>query len=157
MLTSEPGILLTIRTADCLPVLLVDPRLRVVGAIHAGWRGALARIVEKAVGELRRSFTSRPGDLVALLGPGIGGCCYEVSDDLVEAFNGQFVESESFFHKPAPASMGPQADRYAVLFETQAPPGHARARSTMHLDLAAVARAQLAAAGLKPSAIHGTE
>jgi polyphenol oxidase len=127
-----------------------------VAAIHAGWRGALARMVEKTVGEMRRIFNSNPRDLIASLGPGIGPCCYEVGDEVVEAFAGRFAEAESFFHKPPEPSAQRLPDRYAVLFYNQAPPGHERPRSRMHLDLAGVARAQLIAAGLKPSAIHGT-
>jgi polyphenol oxidase len=154
LVTGETGVLLTVRVADCLPVLIADRRLRLVAAIHAGWRGALARIVEKTVGEMHRIFNSKPGDLVASLGPCIGPCCYEVGDEVVEAFTGRFAGAGSFLHKPPETDKLP--DRYAVLFYHQAPPGHKRPRSKMHLDLAAAARAQLIAAGLEPSAIHGT-
>ena len=153
-MTSERGILLSIRTADCLPVLIADPSLRVVAAIHAGWRGALARIIEKTVGEMRRIFGCKPQDLVAALGPGIGDCCYEVGEEVVSAFEGQFVESDRFLRKPPKNQQLRPPDRYAVLFETQAPPGHGRTRHGWRLDLTAVARAQLTAGGLKPSAIH---
>ena len=78
LMTAEPGILLTIRIADCLPVLLVDPHQRVVAAVHAGWRGALARVIEKAVGDMRRTFGSDPQNLIAALGPSLRVCCYEV-------------------------------------------------------------------------------
>ncbi|HEY6290172.1 MAG TPA: peptidoglycan editing factor PgeF [Terriglobia bacterium] len=158
--TSERGVLLTIRTADCLPVLLVDSRLRVVAAIHAGWRGALARIIEKTVGELGRLFESRPEHLEAALGPGIGPCCYEVGDEVVDAFQGRFVDSNHFFRKPAPGAEPRPSDlRYTLLFHTQASPGRARPGSKMrrlHLDLASVARAQLLTAGLDASAIHSS-
>ena len=156
LFTAEPGVLLSIRIADCLPVLIVDSKLRLVAAIHAGWRGALARIVQKTVGELQRISKSRPQDLVAALGPGIGRCCYEVGDEVVDAFAGQFAGSAGFFHKPHTGTEGPQPDRRALLLHTQAPPGHARPRPSLHLDLAAVARAQLVASGLKASAIHAT-
>jgi YfiH family protein len=166
LVTSEPGVILSIRTADCLPVLLADRRRRVIAAIHAGWRGALARVIEKTVGELRRLSGSRPEDLVAVLGPAIGRCCYEVGEEVIDAFSGQFVTSDAFFHKPAPksaqtSSLGVEAQRsdlrYILLFHTQAPPGHRRERRSLHLDLTAVARAQLRAAGLKPSAVHASE
>jgi polyphenol oxidase len=156
LLTAKSGVLLTIRMADCLPVLIADTRLRVVAAIHAGWRGALARIVEKTVGELRRVFSSNPRDQVAVLGPSIGRCCYEVGEEVVEAFAGQFVESDAFFCKPVQRDQGNNAERYTALFHTQASPGHARPRPALYLDLAAAARFQLVAAGLKPSAIHDT-
>ncbi|HUI44050.1 MAG TPA: peptidoglycan editing factor PgeF [Terriglobia bacterium] len=155
LLTAQPGVLLSVRTADCLPVLLVDPRRRWVAAIHAGWRGALERVIEKAVGELRRLYGSDPAHLVAALGPGIGACCYEVGDEVVEAFQGQFVPSAGFFKTPPADEPAGRLDlRYQLLFHTQAPPGHRRERARLHLDLTAVARAQLLAAGLKPGRIH---
>jgi polyphenol oxidase len=155
LVTAEPGILLSVRTADCLPVLLVDARLRVVAAVHAGWRGALARVIEKTVGELRRMFGSEPENLVAALGPAIGGCCYEVGDEVVDAFRAQFIEGESFFCRPPRDREAAQfRSRYSLLFDTQAPPGHRRERARLHLDLAAVVQSQLTAAGLEPSAIH---
>ena len=155
LLTADPGLLLTMRVADCLPVLIIDPKRRLVAAIHAGWRGALARIIEKTVGELRRIFSSDPADQVAVVGPGIGPCCYAVGEEVVEAFIGAFVGGEKFLHKPL-QDEARREDRYTFLFHTQAPPGHARPRSAWHLDLKAVARAQLRAGGLKPSAIHST-
>ena len=82
---SEPGLLLGIETADCLPVLLVDPRRRLVAAVHAGWRGAAAAVPIRALDTLL-SRGSTPSDLVAALGPSIGPCCYEVGDELRAAF-----------------------------------------------------------------------
>ena len=79
------GIILGIETADCLPVLLVDPRRRAVAAAHAGWRGTAAGIAGVAVRALVAGG-SRPSELVAALGPGIGPCCYEVGPELVGEF-----------------------------------------------------------------------
>lgn len=157
LVTAESGVLLTVRTADCLPVLLADRRLRVITAVHAGWRGTLERIVEKAVGEMRRLFNSQPRDLAAALGPSIGACCYEVGDEVVDAFHGQFAEADRFFRQP-PAGREHDASalRYTMLFQTQAPPGHRRERARLHLDLAAAVRAQLVAAGLQPAAIDAS-
>ena len=70
LMTDEPGVLLGIQTADCIPVLLVDRKQRAVAAFHAGWRGTLARIVENGVGRMRLEFGSRPKDLIASIGPG---------------------------------------------------------------------------------------
>src|SRR5208337_2461439 len=67
--TNRPGLLLAVQTADCVPILLVDPQKRAVAAIHAGWKGTLARIAEKAVGRMRLEFGSKPADLLAALGP----------------------------------------------------------------------------------------
>ena len=63
LITSEPGILLGIKTADCLPVLIADPERRAIGAFHAGWRGTARRIVEKGVGEMRKNFGSDPAEV----------------------------------------------------------------------------------------------
>jgi len=79
------GLVLGIETADCLPVLLVDPRRHAVAAAHAGWRGTAAGVACRAVESLVAAG-SRPGDLVAALGPSIGPCCYEVGDDVRRAF-----------------------------------------------------------------------
>jgi YfiH family protein len=79
------GLLLGIETADCLPVLIVDPRRRAVAAAHAGWRGTAAGVARAAVDALVASG-SDPADLLAALGPGIGPCCYEVGDELRDTF-----------------------------------------------------------------------
>jgi YfiH family protein len=85
----EPGLLLGIETADCLPVLLVDPRRRAVGAAHAGWRGTTAGVARAAVEALVRGGSDR-ADLMAAMGPGIGPCCYEVGHELEAAFAPEF-------------------------------------------------------------------
>lgn len=150
LMTVEPGILLTIRIADCLPVLLVDPRRRVVAAVHAGWRGARARIIEKSVGDLGRAFGSDPQDLMAVLGPSIRACCYQVGEDVVEAFHASFAEADQFF-QPLPKRHA-ATDRHTVLFLADCPPGHAPAHvPAARLDLIAVARHQLACAGADPA------
>src|SRR4029077_1589615 len=91
-LPNSRGILLGVQTADCVPILLVDPKKRAVAAIHAGWRGTLARITEKTVGELHSHFGSNPSDLLAAIGPSIGSCCYEVGAELVTQFASQFAD-----------------------------------------------------------------
>jgi YfiH family protein len=151
LMTAEPGVLLTIRIADCLPVLLVDPRRRAVAAVHAGWRGALARVIEKAVGDMRRALGTDPQDLVAALGPSIRACCYEVGEEVVEAFHGSFAGADQFF-RPLPNRAQAATDRHSILFLSACPPGHAPEHvPAARLDLTAVARAQLASAGLKPA------
>ncbi len=153
LMTCEPGILLTIRTADCLPLLLVDARRRVVAAVHAGWRGALARIIEKAVGDMRRAFGCDPEKLIAAVGPSIRACCYEVGQEVVESFHGTFANVDRFFQ---PLRTKPEAarDRHSILFLSAYPPGHAPEHlPAARLDLAAAARHQLTAAGLKPANI----
>ncbi|MGA2984995.1 MAG: peptidoglycan editing factor PgeF [Terriglobia bacterium] len=153
LMTAEPGILLTIRIADCLPLLLVDPRRRVVAAVHAGWRGALARVIEKAVGDMRRTFGSDPQDLIAAVGPSIRACCYEVGEEVVEAFHGSFADADSFFQK-LPNRPEAATDRHSILFLSAYPPGHSPEHvPAARLDLTAVARHQLVSAGVKPANI----
>ena len=146
--TDQAGILLSVRTADCLPVLLVDPNRRAVGAVHAGWRGALARIVEKTVGEMRRVYGSDPRSLLAVLGPSIRVCCYEVGQQVEEAFRGRFPHADKFFRKRS----GPRAshpERGSFSFPNMQPPGYnAVSKPSVHLDLVAVAQDQLRTAGL---------
>ena len=153
LMTAETGLLLAVRTADCLPVLLVDPKQRVVATVHAGWRGALARIIEKAVGDMRLAFGSDPQQLLAVLGPSIRACCYEVGEEVVEAFHGRFASAEPFFrtlpHRPEAAT-----DRHSILFLSAHPPGHAPEQvPAAHLDLVAVAQHQLTSAGVASSQI----
>jgi polyphenol oxidase len=80
-----PGLLLAIETADCLPILVVDPPRRAVAAVHAGWRGTAKGIARRAV-ETMVDSGSRPLDLLVAIGPGIGPCCYEVGDELRASF-----------------------------------------------------------------------
>ena len=92
-IAEQPGMIVGIETADCLPVLLADPRRRVVAAAHAGWRGTAAGIARKALDSLIADG-SRAEDIVAALGPGIGPCCYEVGPELVPQFG---AGGEAFF------------------------------------------------------------
>jgi YfiH family protein len=123
-LGDRPGLLLGIETADCLPVLLVDPVRRFVAAAHAGWRGTAAGVARAAVDALVERGSS-PADLLAALGPGIGACCYEVGPELVAAFG---PGGEAFF-RPGP-------------------------RGRPHLDVRAANAAQLRAAGVPDARIH---
>jgi polyphenol oxidase len=84
IVTGAPGVGAAVGAADCVPVLLADPEARVVGAIHAGWRGIRLGVVETAVAALARAGGD-PGATVALLGPAIGGCCYEVGPEVRDA------------------------------------------------------------------------
>jgi polyphenol oxidase len=84
--TRDSSIALSVRTADCVPILLGDRRTRAISAIHAGWKGTVAGAVTAAVDALKRKFGSEPDDLVAAIGPSIGPCCYEVGGDLVPHF-----------------------------------------------------------------------
>lgn len=86
LMTNVPGLLLVIRTADCLPVLLVDEANRVVAAVHCGWRGTEKRILAKAVRAMGEAYGSKPGGMLAALGPCIGPACYEVGPEVRDGF-----------------------------------------------------------------------
>ena len=83
LMTAEPGLAVGVWTADCVPVLLAGGG--VVAALHSGWRGTAAGIVPRAVRRLLVEYGVAPGDLHAALGPAIGGCCYEVGGEVIEA------------------------------------------------------------------------
>ena len=121
LLTDEPGILLAVRTADCVPVLIHGGG--VVAAVHAGWRGAAAGIVTGAVRRFLVEYGVRPDDLAASLGPHVGPCHYEVGPEVVEALRPSAGPEEAWLR-----------DR--------------------RVDLGAVLRHQLVAAGLRASAVE---
>jgi YfiH family protein len=124
--TSIPETLLGVQTADCVPILIADSEGRCVAAIHAGWRGTAARIVEKTVGRLTTKYRVPPANLSAAIGPHIGSCCYEVGPEVVEGIaDGEAIEFRPEFPKP-------------------------------HLNLAVANRNQLLNAGLKPEQIDST-
>jgi hypothetical protein len=154
LMTDEPGVLLGIQTADCIPVLLADRRQRAVAAFHAGWRGTLARIVENGVGRMRLEFGSRPEDLIASIGPGIGQCCYAVGEEVQQQFESQFAYAPELFREVYDSDQ--IRDKYPMLFLTARAPGHSAIGPGMHLHLAEANRRQLLAAGLKNAAIFMT-
>jgi YfiH family protein len=92
ILTKRPGVTVSIRTADCLPILFVDPRTRAVAAVHAGWRGVVAEIAPKAVEAMRLEFGTQPEDLEIAIGAGIGPCCFEVGPEVAGQFRAFFPE-----------------------------------------------------------------
>jgi len=151
-MTAESGLLLGIMTADCIPVLVADRRRRTVAAFHAGWRGTVKRIVECGIGRMRLEFGSRPEDLIAAIGPGIGACCYAVGDEVRAAFESQFAYAPELFsevYDPDPVRL-----KYPMLFLNQRAPGHAAPLLSLHLDLTKANRQQLLDAGLKPGQIQ---
>lgn len=125
LLADRPGVALLSLHADCLPILLADPRRRVVGVVHAGWRGTVADVAGAAVRELRRTYGSDPADVVAYLGPAIGPCCYEVGAEVAAAW-------ESRAGADAGDALAPRAARWS-------------------LDLRAANLLLLRRAGLRPS------
>jgi YfiH family protein len=132
MMTQASGLLLGIQTADCIPVLLVDVANRVVAGFHAGWRGTVRRIVELGVRRMRLEFGSKPDNMLAAIGPGIGACCYAVGGEVQAKFGESFEYGADLFH----------------LVEGNDPQG-----PRFHLDLREANRRQLLDAGLPEQAI----
>jgi polyphenol oxidase len=89
IVTDRPGVAIGIKTADCAPVLLFDREKRAIAAIHAGWKGTTLGIVGKTIRVMGDRFSSRPQDLLAVIGPSIGPCCYEVDTPVFEAMSRQ--------------------------------------------------------------------
>lgn len=151
LITNTPGLLLAIKTADCVPVLIVDVKRRAVGAFHAGWRGTVARIVEKGVGEMRRHFGSLPGDLRAAIGPSVRSCCYSVGAEVRAQFESQFAYAGELFEEVFDANA--IHVRYPLLFLNQRAPGHGDLGPEIHLDLVQANQRQLQDAGLREDSI----
>jgi hypothetical protein len=146
MISNTPGLLLAIKTADCVPVLLADVKRRVVGAFHAGRRGTAARIVEKGIGEMRRQFDCRPSDLRAAIGPCIRSCCYQVGEEVRSEFLSQFTYADEVFEEVFDSDA--IHIRYPLLFLNQRAPGHGNLGPELHLDLVKANQRQLQDAGL---------
>jgi YfiH family protein len=127
--TTTPGIAVGVVTADCVPVLLVDPSRRVAAAVHAGWRGAAAGILGAAVAHLAQQFGTGPAAVEAAIGPAIAGCCYEVGAEVADAFR---------------ASSG---DTTAAAWSER--------RGRRFVDLRVAARLLLQAAGVERTALVG--
>jgi len=106
LISDAPDIAIAVRAADCVPLLMADRSRGVVAAVHAGWRGTVARVAGAAVDALSREFGTRPHDLIVAIGPNIGACCYEVGSELVDAFAAAGHERyliERWFLSPPPA------------------------------------------------------
>jgi YfiH family protein len=129
MISNVPGALLAVQVADCVPMLIADTGTGAVAAIHAGWRGTAAAIAPATVAALMREYGSNPADLIVALGPSIGACCYEVGEELVDAFQ---------------TTGGDAAGA----------PWFVRKGASLRLDLWQANRDQLVAAGVPPEQIH---
>jgi len=138
LVSSDTDIAVSVRAADCVPLLMADRARGVVAAVHAGWRGTAASAAVAGVEALGREFGSRAADLVAAIGPCIGACCYEVGPELVDAF----------------AAAGHERHLIDRWFVSLPPPRGSRARGPLHLDVAGANRDQLLLAGVPPDQIH---
>jgi len=128
LITNAPRIAIGVETADCVPVLLIDPKTPAVGAVHAGWRSTVLNIVGKTVGKMQSSFGSDPGRMIAAIGPAIGPECYEVDEPV----------------------MGPVRAAFPFWNDVASPKGNNR----WNLDLVKLNRLELLQAGLAAENIH---
>jgi polyphenol oxidase len=147
-ITDRPGLLLAVQTADCVPILLVDRYKRAIGAVHAGWRGTLQRILSKAVGRMQMEFGTEPADLLAAVGPAIGPCCYEVGTEVAASFSAKFANAAEWFDE---LRTGDEPNPLQWL--NMMPPGHQPPPKKVLLDLRKANRAQLIEAGVLPDNI----
>jgi polyphenol oxidase len=137
LVSNDPATAIAVRAADCVPILIADPKTGTVAAVHAGWRGTAAGAATAAVEALQREFGALAPDLVAAIGPSIGPCCYEVGSELVDAF-------------AAAGHPRHLIDRWFL-----APTGRgAFERSKLRLDTWGANRDQLVLAGLDEANIH---
>ncbi|MBA3242991.1 MAG: peptidoglycan editing factor PgeF [Acidobacteria bacterium] len=95
--TRTPGVLLGVKTADCVPVLLADARTGACAGVHAGWKGTLAEIVRHTLNVMQAEFGTDPRDVRAAVGPAARACCYEVGAEVIEAFREKFPRADSLF------------------------------------------------------------
>ena len=138
LVTASAGVLLTIRTADCVPVLLVAPAARAVAAVHAGWRGTLDGVIEHAVAAMSARYGARPATIAAAIGPAIGGCCYEFGVEHFAGFEARYgPKARNAWTVPPPAATREQPDA-----------------TRGYLDVRVLAGLALAAAGLDRAAVH---
>lgn len=113
IITSDPYLPLTMRFADCVPLLLYDPVKRAIGLAHAGWRGTVSGVAQATIRAMASAFGTRPGDVLAGIGPSIGPCCYEVGPEVVVQVRDAFPEAPDLIH-PAEGSYGPHFDLWAA-------------------------------------------
>ncbi len=128
-LTNRP---LFIPVADCTAIAFFDPAQQVIGMVHAGWKGAINRISQRMVETMQHVYGCDPSDILVGISPGIGPCCYQVREDLVEIFTQAFPEGASHFFLPQPDD-------------------------TIHLDMWAALRWQLGASGILPEHLEVAE
>lgn len=152
LITITPGLCVGIQSADCIPIILVDPKRRAVGVFHAGWRGTVKRIVEKGVGEMRRWFGTMPRDIQAGIGPGVHSCCYEVGAEVRDQFESQFSYAAELFRETRESN--PVREKYPMLFLSARAPGHSNLPRKLFLDLPEANRHQLISAGVPAKNIN---
>jgi len=136
IVTPRPNIFPAIKTADCVPILILDPIRKIAAAVHAGWRGTVLRISRKTVKLMQDRFGSDPSDLLVGMAPGIGPCCYEVDDAVLTPFRKTFRD----------------AGRFISIHNS-----NRNSKVSDHLDLAAANRFELTEMGVPEKNIYATD
>lgn len=98
LVTNLKNVPLLIFTADCVPIAIIDKKNKAIGLAHAGWRGTYDKIAEKTIEAMKNNYNSDSEDVVCVIGPSIGSCCYEVSKDLIEKFNTNLTNCDDKFY-----------------------------------------------------------
>jgi polyphenol oxidase len=96
IVSNTHGVLAGVKTADCVPVLIGDPKTGAFAAVHSGWRGTLATVATKALARMSADYETRPGDVCVAIGPAAGSCCYEVGRDVIDGFRNAFPAQDLF-------------------------------------------------------------
>ena len=117
LVTDVKGCAIGVRTADCIPVLLYDPVKEAVAAIHSGWKGTLNRISQKTVFLMKDVFGTAPGDLLAVIGPGICRSCFQVGEEVVQYFKGNGISIEPIYSWEGPRQEGMKGGHHLDLIE----------------------------------------
>jgi YfiH family protein len=97
IVSNADHVLASVKTADCVPILIADPRTRSFAAVHAGWRGTLATAVIEGVKRLSHEYDARPEDMRVAIGASAGPCCYEVGSEVIDAFSSRFPNGADLF------------------------------------------------------------
>jgi YfiH family protein len=137
LVTDRCNLLVGIFTADCYPILLADYQRKVIAAVHAGWRGAAGGIISRAIDAMKNGWGCQPASLIALIGAGIGPCCYQVGQEVYRSFTDEQPEGRDWF----------RPDRCP----------NPRLGPTWRLDLLAAITAQLRQSGLAEGDIHALD
>lgn len=154
LVTNIPGIVLSVFTADCVPVFLADPVRRAIGLVHSGWRGTAGRIAEKALGIMREQYGTDPADVICAVAPSICQDCYEISRDVAEIFGEAFAGRED---EILTSLLQQGADDPVTNYLASAGCSSGQPEDKFHLDLWQANRIVLEEAGVLPSHIAVTD
>ncbi|MDQ2920875.1 MAG: peptidoglycan editing factor PgeF [Acidobacteriota bacterium] len=165
IVSNAPGVLAGVKTADCVPILIGDPKTGSFAAVHAGWRGTLAEVATKALGRMVDEYKTQPQDVSVAIGPAAGSCCYEVGADVIGAFRDSFPGQDQLFTEIRVRERSGNGQKSAMqlsntgtVLSEQGPPAHAGGSDIREdhacIDLLQANRRQLVSAGVDPDRIN---